>query len=95
VPTKFIVADATTSSRCSLGDPVSAEVIAKMAYELRIGGRAAARYETSEEAELRARAMMADNADCAVEIFDLSTGQPYAPAASAEDRETLSRKIGF
>jgi hypothetical protein len=66
-----------------------------MAYELRIGGRAAARYETSEEAELRTRAMMADNADCAIEIFDLSTGQPYAPAASAEDREALSRKIGF
>jgi hypothetical protein len=66
-----------------------------MAYELRISGRAASRYETPEEAELRARAIMADNADSAIEIFDLSTGKPYAPAASAEDRETLSRKIGF
>jgi len=66
-----------------------------MAYELRISGRAAFRYETPEEAERRARAIVADNADCRVEIFDLSNGKPYAPAASAEDREKLSRKIGF
>jgi hypothetical protein len=38
---------------------------------------------------------LADNADCVIEIFDLTTGRPYAPAASAQDREAMSRKIGF
>ncbi len=66
-----------------------------MAYELRIHGRAECRYETAEEAELRARAILADNADSVIEIFDLSTGRPYAPAASVQDRETMSRRIGF
>jgi len=67
----------------------------KMTYELRIHGRTEHQYETPEEAEMRARALLADNADCEIEIFDLSTGRPYAPAASAQDRETMSREIGF
>jgi hypothetical protein len=66
-----------------------------MAYELRVRGRVERHYDTAEQAEARAREIMKDNADCVVEIFDLSTGQPYAPAASAADREALSRKIGF
>jgi hypothetical protein len=66
-----------------------------MAYELRIRGQAERRYDTAEQAEARAREIMEGNADCVVEIFDLSTGRPYAPAASAEDRDSLSRKIGF
>jgi hypothetical protein len=66
-----------------------------MAYELRIHGREECRYETPEEAERRARAILADNADCVIEIFDLTTGRPYAPAASAQDREAMSRKSGF
>ena len=66
-----------------------------MTYELRVRGRVERRYDTPEQAEARAREIIEDNADCVVEIFDLSTGRPYAPAASAEDREALSRKIGF
>jgi hypothetical protein len=73
----------------------SVEAFQRMAYELRIHGRPAHQYETSEEAERQARAILADNADSVIEIFDLSTGRPYAPAASAQDRETMSRKIGF
>ncbi len=66
-----------------------------MAYELRVGGRVERRYDTAEQAEARAREIMEGDADCVVEIFDLSTGRPYAPGASAADREALSRKIGF
>jgi hypothetical protein len=66
-----------------------------MAYELRIRGRLERRYDTPEQAEARAREIMAGNADCVVEIFDLSTGRANAPAASVADREALSRTIGF
>jgi hypothetical protein len=66
-----------------------------MAYELRIHGQTKHQYETPEKAEVRARAILANNADCVIEIFDLSTGRPYSPAASEPDRETMSRKIGF
>ncbi|WP_428486845.1 hypothetical protein [Rhodopila sp.] len=66
-----------------------------MPYELRIDGQASGRFETSDEAEARARAILRENADNVVEIFDLSTGRPYAPAAGAEDRDAMARKIGF
>ena len=66
-----------------------------MPYELRTNGRPAGRFETSDEAERQAREMMRQNADNVVEIIDLTSGQPYAPAASVEDREALARKIGF
>jgi hypothetical protein len=65
-----------------------------MGYELRIGGRAMDRFETADEAEARAQILLRENADIIVEIFDLTTGRPYAPAAGAADREALARKIG-
>ena len=66
-----------------------------MPYELRVGGDLEGRYDTSDLAEERARAIIRTNADSAVEIIDLATGRPYAPGASAEDRDTLAQKIGF
>lgn len=66
-----------------------------MAYELQVQGQPRARYETSDEAEARARAILQIDADCVIEIIDLSTGRPYAPAASRADRNALAQKIGF
>jgi hypothetical protein len=66
-----------------------------MAYELRVTGRAVGRYEQSDEAEEEARQIIRSDADSVIEIIDLSTGRPYAPAASAVDREALAKKIGF
>jgi hypothetical protein len=66
-----------------------------MAYELRVSGRVEGRYDTSDEAEARARAVLQGNADSVVEVIDLATGKPYAPAASAADREDLAGKIGY
>jgi hypothetical protein len=66
-----------------------------MSYELRTNGRVQGHFETSEEAELQAQALMRQNADNNVEIIDLASGKPYAPGADAKDREALARKIGF
>lgn len=66
-----------------------------MSFELRIGGQAIDRFESADNAETRARALVRENADIVVEIIDLSTGRPYAPAAGAGDREALAGKIGF
>jgi hypothetical protein len=66
-----------------------------MSYELRKDGRVAGRFETSKEAEAHAREMLRENADSVIEVIDLTTGRPYGPAASAEDREAMARKIGF
>jgi len=74
----------TVTGRCSI-----------MPYELRAKGRQAEHYETAEEAETRARALIRADADLQVEVIDLATGRPYAPAADPADREQLSRKIGF
>jgi hypothetical protein len=52
-------------------------------------------YEVSDEAEEQARQIIRKDADCVIEIFDLSTGRPYAPAADAGDREALARGIGY
>ncbi len=30
-----------------------------------------------------------------VEVIDLTTGRPYAPAAGAADRDQLARKVGY
>jgi len=65
-----------------------------MTFELRSGGTSE-QFETAAEAEERARAIILENADATVEITDLSTGRPYAPAASKQEREALARKIGF
>lgn len=70
-------------------------VLAGMSYELRVAGRAPERFATSAEAESRARELVRGNADLQIEIFDLETGQPYAPAASAGEREDMARKVGF
>jgi hypothetical protein len=69
--------------------------VASMPYELRMNGRPTGRFETPNEAERQARALIRQNADNVVEIIDLANGQPYAPAASGEDRDALARKIGF
>ena len=66
-----------------------------MGFELRIGGQAIDRFEASDDAEARARELVRENADVVVEIIDLSTGRPYAPAAGAGDRDALAGKIGF
>jgi hypothetical protein len=66
-----------------------------MPYELRVGGQNAGQFDTSDEAEAHARALLREDADRVVEIIDQSTGRPYAPAASAGDREAMARKIGF
>ena len=66
-----------------------------MPNELRVGGRTAGRYEISDDAEEQARKIIRSDADSVVEIIDLSTGRPYAPAAGAGDREALAKKIGF
>ncbi|MFL5252778.1 MAG: hypothetical protein ACJ8AI_07770 [Rhodopila sp.] len=66
-----------------------------MPYELRMNDRVCGRFETSDEAELQARTLMRQSADNNVEIIDLSSGRPYAPAAGAKDRDDLARKIGF
>ena len=68
---------------------------AGMPYELRLAGQRPERFETSDAAEARARALIKDDADRQVEIIDLATGRPYAPAAGAGEREALSRKVGF
>jgi hypothetical protein len=66
-----------------------------MPYELLVDGRTAGRYEMSDEAEEHARQIIRSNADSVVEIIDLSTGRPYAPAAGVGDRDTLAKKIGY
>ncbi|HEY0182458.1 MAG TPA: hypothetical protein VGC09_06570 [Rhodopila sp.] len=66
-----------------------------MAYELRLAGEVYGRFPTSEEATEHARAMLRANADSVIQIVDLSTGRPYAPAADPEDRENLAGKIGY
>lgn len=66
-----------------------------MAYELRVSGRAEGRYENSDAAEERARAIIRGDADSIVEIIDLTTGRPYAPGAGAQERDEMARKIGF
>jgi hypothetical protein len=66
-----------------------------MTYELWINGQPGGRFETSDEAEAHARSLLQQSADNSLEIIDLSTGRPYAPAASAEEREAMARKIGF
>jgi hypothetical protein len=64
-----------------------------MAYELRIGGQGEGRFETSDEAEARARALQREDADAILEVIDLATGRAYAPAAAARDRDDLAREI--
>ena len=66
-----------------------------MSFELRIGGQGVERFEQADEAEVRARGLVRENADIIVEIIDLSTGRPYAPAAGAGERDSLAGKIGF
>ncbi|MFL5256506.1 MAG: hypothetical protein ACJ8AI_27150 [Rhodopila sp.] len=66
-----------------------------MPYELRTPGRPAEQFETPEAAEAKARDLIKADADAQVEVIDLTTGRPYAPAAGAGDREHLSRKVGF
>jgi len=65
-----------------------------MAFEVRYRGNTE-QFDVAEPAEERARAIILDDADATVEIIDLSTGRPYAPAASKQDREVLARRIGF
>ena len=66
-----------------------------MPYELRLAGQTPERFDTSDAAEARARELIRADADRQVEIIDLATGRPYAPAAGAKDREEISRKGGF
>jgi hypothetical protein len=63
-----------------------------VAFELRVPGKTE-QYDTASEAETRAQTIILEDADASIEIIDLSTGRPYAPAASRKDRETLARKV--
>ena len=64
-----------------------------MPYELRIGGRAEGQFDTSDEAVARAKVVVREDADRVVEVIDLSTGRPYAPASSADERDAMARTI--
>jgi hypothetical protein len=66
-----------------------------MPYELRIAGRSSEQFGQVGEALARARAILRNDADVQLEIIDLTTNRPYGPAAGAEDREVLSREVGF
>lgn len=66
-----------------------------MAYELRMAGHPAERFDDANAAEQRAREIVRADADAQLEIVDLATGKPYAPGASQADRDDLSRKVGF
>jgi len=66
-----------------------------MAYELRIDGGVAARFEQSAEAVAQATKVLQRYPDCELEIFDLETGKPFAPAASRGWREHLVKNVGF
>jgi len=66
-----------------------------MAYELRIDGSVAARFEQSDEAVAQASQILRQHPDCELEIFDLETGKPFAPAASRGWREHLAKNVGF
>ena len=66
-----------------------------MAYELRIDGRAAGRFEQSEDAVEAVKRLLQQRPDCEPEIFDLETGKPFAPAASRGWREHLANMVGF
>jgi hypothetical protein len=66
-----------------------------MAYELRVSGHKPEQYDAVEEAEKRVRTLIRDNADLQVDVIDLITGRPYAPAATEADRARLAGKVGF
>lgn len=66
-----------------------------MPYELRIKGRAPARFETEPEAVEAARDAIRADADCEPELIDLATGRPGTPGASQAWRDELKGKVGF
>ena len=66
-----------------------------MRYELRIGGTPKGRFATERAAVAAARDIIRDDADADVEIFNLETGRPCAPAASKTWREALANRVGF
>jgi len=66
-----------------------------MPYELRTQSQPSRRFESSDQAEAHARDLLRANADTQVEIIDLATGRPYAPAASCAERDDLARKVGY
>lgn len=66
-----------------------------MAYEVRIDGKAAATFDTSEAALDRVRAEIARNVDCEPEIIDTETGHAFEPAASKSWREHLAKNVGY
>jgi hypothetical protein len=66
-----------------------------MAYELRIPGAAATRFETEHEAVAAACAAMQGEPDLVPEIIDLATGRAAAPGASQKWREELRSRVGF
>lgn len=65
-----------------------------MPYELRTPGRPPEAFDAPDAAEARARELIRADADLQVEIIDLFTGRPYAPAAGESERERLAKKLG-
>jgi hypothetical protein len=66
-----------------------------MPYELRTPGRPAERFDSAEDAEVRARDLIRVDADTRVDVIDLTTGRPYAPASVEEDRDRIAGKVGY
>lgn len=66
-----------------------------MPYELRAKGRLVQTFDTEEEAVAGAREILLTQPDSELEIWDMTTGKPAAPAASKEWRDDLARKVGF
>jgi hypothetical protein len=66
-----------------------------MPYELRLAGRPPERFDSAEAAERRARDLIRADADVQIDVIDLQTGRPYAPAAAGADRDRLAGKVGF
>ena len=66
-----------------------------MSYELRLNGQAAGTFDAEDAAVAAARDALRRDPDAEPEIFDLSTGKPYAPGASKSWREELANRVGF
>ena len=66
-----------------------------MPYELRTPGGPPEQFDRAEDAEARARDLIRADADTQIDVIDLTTGRPYAPAAAADDRNRIAGKIGY
>lgn len=66
-----------------------------MAYEIRMEGKPAETFESSEAALDRVREILASDPDADPEVIDSKTGRAFEPAASKRWREHLANKVGY